>query len=79
MLKVILDLNKNSIRNRNNTSIISIIVMRTNNALEYISLRNKFREYKITLKTIFIYMHYQIEIAKRFNRTIDNIIRTILS
>ena len=60
-------------------SIISIIVIRTDNALEYISLRNKFRKYKITLKTIFIYIYYQIKIAKRFNRTIDNIIRTILS
>ena len=79
ILEVILDLNKNSIRNRNNISTISIIVIRTNNTLEYISLRNKFREYKITLKTIFIYIHYQIEIAKRFNRIIDNIIRTMLS
>ena len=58
MLDVILDLDKNSIRNRNNISIILIIVIRTNNALEYISLRNKFREYKITLKTIFIYIYY---------------------
>ena len=58
MLEVILDLNKNSIRNRNNISIISIIVIRTNNALEYIFLRNKFREYKITLKIIFIYIYY---------------------
>ena len=79
MLKVILGLNKNSIRNRNNISIISMIVIRTNNALEYISLRNKFRKYKITLKTISIYIYYQIEIAKRFNRTIDNIIKTIFS
>ena len=79
MLKVILDLNKNSIRDRNNMSIISVIVMRTDNALEYISLRNKFREHEITLETIFTYTHYQIEIAKRFNRTIDNIIRTMLS
>ena len=73
MLEVILDLNKNNI------SIILIIVIRTNNALEYISLRNKFRKHKITLKTIFIYIYYQIEIAKRFNKTIDNIIRTILN
>ena len=79
MLEVILNLDKNSIRNRNNISIISIIVIRTNNASEYISLKNKFREYKIILKTIFIYIYYQIEIAKRFNKTIDNIIRTILS
>ena len=56
-----------------------MIVMRTNNTLEYISLRNKFREHKIILKTISIYIYYQIEITKRFNRTIDNIIRTILS
>ena len=58
ILKVILDLNKNSIRDRNNISIISIIVIRINNTLEYIFLRNKFREYKITLKTIFIYIYY---------------------
>ena len=58
MLKVILGLNKNSIKNRNNISIILMIVMRTDNALEYISLRNKFREYKITLKTISIYIYY---------------------
>ena len=58
ILEVILDLNKNSIRNRNNISIISVIVIRTNNALEYIFLRNKFREYRITLKTIFIYIYY---------------------
>ena len=79
MLEVILSLDKNNIRDRNNTSIISIIVIRINNTLEYISLRNKFREYKITLKMIFIYIYYQIEIAKRFNRTIDNIIKTIFS
>ena len=79
MLEVILSLDKNNIRDRNNTSIISIIVIRINNTLEYISLRNKFREYKITLKTIFIYIYYQIEIAERFNRIIDNIIRIILS
>ena len=58
MLEVILDLDKNSIRNRNNISIISMIVIRINNTLEYISLRNKFREHKITLKTIFIYIYY---------------------
>ena len=58
MLEVILDLNKNSIRDRNNINIISIIVIKTNNTLEYISLRNKFREHRIILKTIFIYMHY---------------------
>ena len=58
ILEVILDLNKNSIRDRNNISIISIIVIRTNNILKYISLRNKFREHKITLKTIFIYIYY---------------------
>ena len=79
ILEVILDLNKNSIKNRNNISIVSIIVMRTDNTLEYIFLRNKFREYKITLKMIFIYIYYQIKIAKRFNRIIDNIIRIILS
>ena len=79
MLEVILDLDKNSIRNRNNTSTMPVIVMRTDNASEYISLRNKFREHEITLKTTSIYTHYQIGIAKRFNRTIDNIIRTILS
>ena len=79
ILEVILDLDKNSIRDKNNINIISIIVMRINNTLEYISLRNKFREYKITLKTIFIYIYYQIEIAKRFNRIIDNIIKTILN
>ena len=33
-------------------------MMRTNNTLEYISLRNKFREYKITLEIIFIYIYY---------------------
>ena len=58
ILEVILDLNKNSIKNRNNISIISIIVMRINNTLEYISLRNKFRKYRITLETIFIYIYY---------------------
>ena len=58
MLEVILGLDKNSIRDRNNISIILIIIVRTNNALEYVFLRNKFREYKITLKTIFIYTHY---------------------
>ena len=79
MLEVVLGLDKNSIRNRNNISIMPVIVIRTDNALEYISLRNKFREHEITLKTIFIYTHYQIEIAERFNRTIDNIIRTMLS
>ena len=56
-----------------------MIVIRTNNTLKYISLRNKFREHKITLKTIFIYIYYQIEITKRFNRIIDNIIKTMLS
>ena len=56
-----------------------IIVIRTDNALEYISLRNKFKKHKITLKTISIYIYYQIRIAKRFNRIIDNIIKTILS
>ena len=79
ILEVILDLNKNSIRNRNNISIMSIIVIRTDNASEYISLKNKFRKHRITLEIIFIYIYYQIGIAKRFNRTIDNIIRTMLS
>ena len=58
ILKVILDLNKNSIKNKNNISIILIIVIRIDNTLEYIFLRNKFREYKITLKMISIYTHY---------------------
>ena len=58
MLKVILDLNKNNIRDRNNISIILIIIIRINNTLEYISLRNKFRKYRIILKTIFIYIYY---------------------
>ena len=79
ILEVILGLDKNSIRDRNNISIMPVIVMRTDNALEYISLRNKFREYGITFEMIFIYIYYQIGIAKRFNRTIDNIIRTMLS
>ena len=58
ILEVILNLNKNNIKDRNNISTISIIIIRTNNTLEYIFLRNKFREYKITLKTIFIYIYY---------------------
>ena len=58
ILEVILGLDKNSIRDRNNISIIPIIVIRTDNASEYISLRNKFREHEITLKTIFTYTHY---------------------
>ena len=79
MLEVILGLDKDSIRNRNNTSTMPVIVIRTNNALEYISLRNKFKKHKITLETTFIYIYYQIGIAKRFNRTIDNIIKTMLN
>ena len=58
MLDIILGLDKDSIRDRNNMSIMPVIVMRTDNASEYISLRNKFRKHKITLETIFIYTHY---------------------
>ena len=58
MLEVILGLDKDSMRDRNDTSIMPVVVVRTDNASEYISLRNKFREHGITLETIFIYTHY---------------------
>ena len=79
MLEVILGLDKDSMRDRNDMSTMPVVVVRTDNALEYIFLRNKFREHGITLETIFTYMHYQIGIAERFNRIIGNIMRTMLS
>ena len=55
------------------------LVVRTDNAQEYLVLKDEFRLHSITLKTTSIYTHYQIGIAERFNRTIDNIMRAMLS
>ena len=79
LLTVVLAVDKESARDRKDLSTTPVVVVRTNNALEYTALKDELKTHGITLETTSTYMHYQIGIAERFNRTIGNIIRAMLS
>ena len=56
----------------------SIICIRINNALKYKATEKKLRDINVYIKFIFIYIAYQNEISKRFNKIMITIIKTML-
>ena len=54
-------------------------MVKTDNAQEYLATQEALKLHGITLQTTSTYTHYQIGIAERFNRTMGNIMRTMLS
>ena len=79
LLTVVLAVDKESARDRKDPSTAPVVVVRTDNALEYTALKDELKLHGIILETTSTYTHYQIGIAERFNRTIGNIMRTMLS
>ena len=55
----------------------SIMCIRINNALKYKIIKKKLRDINVYIKFIFIYIVYQNEISKRFNKIIIMIIKTM--
>ena len=79
LLEVVLTVDKGSTRDRKDPSTIPVVVVRTNNTQEYLIVKDELKLYSITLEMTSTYIYYQIGIIERFNRTISNIIRAILS
>ena len=79
LLGVVLTVDKESTRDRKDPSTTPVVVVRTDNAQEYLAVKDELKLHGITLETTSTYTHYQIGIAERFNRTIGNIMRTMLS
>ena len=79
LLEVVLTVDKGSTRDREDPSTIPVVVVRTDNAQEYLATKDELKRHGITLETTSTYTHYQIGIAERFNRTIGNIMRTMLN
>ena len=52
--------------------------IRINNILKYKIIKKELRDMNVYMKFIFIYIAYQNEISKRFNKTIITIIKTML-
>ena len=55
-----------------------IIYIYINNALKYKIIEKKLRDINVYIKFIFIYIAYQNEISKRFNKIIITIIKIML-
>ena len=56
----------------------SIMCIRTDNALKYKIIEKELRDINICIKFITIYIAYQNEISKRFNKIIIIIVRAML-
>ena len=56
----------------------SIMCIRIDNALKYKVIEKKLRDINVYIKFIFIYIAYQNEISKRFNKIVITIIKAML-
>ena len=55
-----------------------IICIRINNALKYKIIEKELRDMNVYMKFVFIYIAYQNEILKRFNKIVITIFKTML-